>query len=114
MKLPNAELAFVEREKIAGYPLDPSHMNGAGKCRFFSGHGFRMEEWPTLAAALVAHGRRHDVARRSETPFGPRFEVQGELESPDGSRPQIRTVWQLDDGEIAPRLITAYPLSTSR
>jgi len=102
MRLPNAERAFVEREKIAGYLLDPSHMNGAGKCRFFSARGFSMMEWPVLAAALVAHGRRHTVAKRTETPFGPRFEVHGELEAPDGSRPQIRTVCQLDEGEIAP------------
>lgn len=110
MKLPNVGLAFVEREKITGYLLNPSHPYGASKCRFFAGHGFRVEEWPKLAAALVIHGRQHEVAEQTETPFGPRYEVQGELEAPDSSRPQVRTVWQLDEGEIAPRLITAYPL----
>ncbi len=30
--------------------------------------------------------------------------------APDGRRSRVRTVWQVDDGEIAPRLITAYPL----
>ena len=42
--------------------------------------------------------------------FGPRYEVEGELTTPDGRRSRVRTVWQLDDGQIAPRLITAYPL----
>ena len=45
-----------------------------------------------------------------ETGFGPRFEVEGELAAPDGRRPRIRTVWQVDAGEISPRLLTAYPL----
>jgi hypothetical protein len=36
--------------------------------------------------------------------------VEAEIEAPDGRRPRVRTVWQLDKGQIAPRLITAYPL----
>ncbi len=44
------------------------------------------------------------------TGFGPRYEVDGELNAPDGRRPRLRTVWQLDRGQIAPRLITAYPV----
>lgn len=51
-----------------------------------------------------------EVARTRETGHGPRFEVEGELRCPDGRRPRVRTVWQLDQGEVAPRLITAYPL----
>jgi hypothetical protein len=27
--------------------------------------------------------------------------------------PRVRTVWQFDEGTIAPRLITAYPLENS-
>jgi len=50
------------------------------------------------------------VSRTWETGFGPRYEVEGELAAPDGRRPRVRTIWQVDHGEIAPRLITAYPL----
>ena len=111
MKLPNADIALVEREKIAGYLLNPSHRYGESKARFFTGFGFYVEGWETMAVALREHGQRHEVARVKETPFGPRYEVEGELLAPDGRRPRIRTVWQVDDGEIAPRLITAYPLA---
>jgi hypothetical protein len=48
-----------------------------------------------------------------ETGFGPRYEVEGELSCPDDRRPRVRTVWQMDKGHIAPRLITAYPLEES-
>ena len=44
-----------------------------------------------------------------KTGFGPRFIVEGELTAADGRKTRIRTVWQFDRGEIAPRLITAYP-----
>jgi len=110
LKLPNAHLAFVEREKIAEYLLNPEHRYGASKARFFAEFGFEMPAWKTLAEALREHGRDHEVSRTRQTRWGPRFEIDGELNTPDGRRPRIRTVWQLDQGKIAPRLITAYPL----
>ena len=110
MKLPNAELAFVEREKVVEYLLNPAHPYGASKAAFFTRFGFRTDAWELLAAAFREHGRLHDVAREKATGFGPRYEVEGELRALDGRSPRVRTVWQADKGEIAPRLITAYPL----
>ncbi|OLE53085.1 MAG: hypothetical protein AUG51_14880 [Acidobacteria bacterium 13_1_20CM_3_53_8] len=109
MKLPNAHLAVVEREKITGYLLNTEHLYGASKARFFSQFGFRSTDWETMVQALREHGQHYEVSRTRETFFGPRFEVDGELNTPDGRAPRVRTVWQLDHGEVAPRLITAYP-----
>ena len=110
MKLPHADLAIVEREKIADYLLNAAHPYGASKARFFARFGFHAGTRETLAAALLAHGQQNEVARQKQTGFGPRYEVEGEIAAPDGRRPRVRTVWQVDEGEIAPRLITAYPL----
>ena len=96
MKLPNAHLALVEREKITEYLLNTEHLYGASKARFFSQFGFYPTDWEAMAQALREHGQR--------------YEVDGELNTPDGRTPRVRTVWQLDHGEVAPRLITAYPL----
>lgn len=114
MRLPNAESAVVEREKITEYLLSPEHRYGASKARFFSLFGFTLEAWDVLASALREHAQHHDVARTYETVWGPRFEINGELNAPDGRQPRIRSVWQLDEGEIAPRLITAYPLEAEQ
>lgn len=110
MKLPNAPQARVEREKITDYLLNPAHRYGASKARFFTSFGFRAEAWELLAAALREHGQQHEVRKVKETGFGPRYEVEREMAAPDGRRPCVRTVWQVDEGQIAPRLITAYPL----
>jgi hypothetical protein len=110
MKLPNPDNLLVERDKIADYLLNPAHRYGASKARFFTGLGFRVDEWERLAEALREHGRTHDVAGTRETGFGPRYVVEGILKAPDGRGPSVRTVWQMDEGAIAPRLITAYPL----
>ena len=82
----------------------------AGKARFFAHFGFRMAAWEQLAQALSEHGQTHDVTKTRETGFGPRYEVEGKLNCPNGRRPQVRSVWQLDQGAVAPRLLTAYPL----
>lgn len=110
MRLPNAHLALAEREKITEYLLNPEHLYGASKARFFSAFGFDPAAWETMAQALREHGQRYEVSKATDTAFGPRYEVDGELNTPDGPAPRVRAVWQLDHGEVAPRLITAYPL----
>ena len=110
MKLPNAERAVVEQEKIVEYLLNPAHRYGASKARFFGQFGFQPEAREVLAVALRGHGEQNEVTKVRETGFGLRYEVEGELAAPDGRRPRVRTVWQVDEGQIAPRLLTAYPL----
>ena len=113
MKLPNAEHAVVEREKITDYLLNAVHRYGASKAEFFVEFGFRLDEWKQLADALREHGQTHEVMKTKPTLFGPRYEIDGELTAPDGRIPRIRTVWQLDHGQLRPRLITAHPLEKS-
>ena len=110
MQLENAGQAYVEQEKITGYLLSSDHRYGAHKAKFFGKFGFRVDAWSLLAQALRDHGQRHAVAGMKQTDFGTRYEVDGALETPTGQQPRIRTVWQIDVGEKAPRLITAYPL----
>ena len=62
------------------------------------------------AYTLREHGRIHEVARARDTGFGPRYAVEGELNTPSGRRPHVRTVWQMDEGTVEPRLISAYSL----
>jgi hypothetical protein len=40
------------------------------------------------------------------------FQLDGDLLAPAGRAPPLRTVWQMDQGQVAPRLITANPLET--
>ncbi len=110
MRLPNADQANVEQAKIAEYLLNHSHRFGASKARFFAAFGFSAESWGALGDALRRQAREGDVARVTETGFGPRYEVDGQVLAPDGRRPRVRTVRQVDSGGVAPRLITAYPL----
>ncbi len=114
MKLPQGEHLIVEREKIVGYLLNARHRYGASKARFFGQFGFRVENWEQLAVVLREHGQRNEVTLVKQTVFGPRYEVEGTLSAPDGRTPRVRTVWQWDRGQLAPRLITTYPLEENQ
>ena len=111
--MPHSDKAVVEREKIVDYLLSSTHRYGASKARFFGEFGFRVEEWELLAEALRNHGCACEVVRKVETGFGPRYVVEGELTTPSGRRPRVRSVWQHDKGAVAPRLISAYPLEAN-
>ena len=84
--------------------------NGSSKARFFERFGFHTFEWMVFAVALVEHGQEYPVANVVETGYGRRYSVDGQIRSPDGRNPTIRTVWIIETGLEIPRLITAYPL----
>jgi hypothetical protein len=109
-KLPKAEKAFVPEAKITRYLLDLTSKHGKGKAQFFMLFGFTMSSWELLAAALKRHGMTHDVTDTRETSYGTHYVVEGELQTPDGRRPQVRSVWKLEMDDTIPSLVTAYPL----
>jgi hypothetical protein len=63
IKLPNAQRAVVEQEKIVDYLLNPAHRYGANKARFFAQFGFRPEAWEVLPVALRVHGDENEVTK---------------------------------------------------
>jgi hypothetical protein len=42
-----------------------------------------LDQWEVLAQALLEHGQKHDVINVTETGFGPRYLIDGELLSQD-------------------------------
>ena len=109
MKLPNARQARVHPEKITGYLLSENPSVGGGKPNFFVRFGFRPDNWRELADALLAVGREYDVVDILETSFGIKYVIEGQVETPDGRNPHVKTVWQIDWGKDCPRLVSAYP-----
>lgn len=107
-EIPFASRLRVDESKVVGYLL--SHSHGQGKAAFFIGFGFRPEAWEVMADALKAQARGNPVATVVDSPYGTRYSIDGELETPGGRRPRVRTVWILETGSDEPRLITAHPI----
>lgn len=110
MRLPDARKAVAERDKIVQYLLNPAHPDGMSKAKFFLALGFRPEEWQRLAEALRELGRAYPVAEKMDTAHGTKYIVIGALRTPSGQMPTVKSVWVVDRGSVAPRLVTAYPL----
>lgn len=108
MKLPFLENAVVEEHKVTTYLL--SDERSEGKAAFFAAFGFTRERWDLLRDALLEHGASHEVFLGGNNPFGVKYVVEGPLRTPDGRSPRVRSVWILETGSSAPRLVTAYPL----
>ncbi len=114
MKLPNRQQAILPEMKITGYLLSPAHPYGRHKAAFFKSFGFTTEFWEELAAALLVHAEQNEVTQADDTRFGTRYNVEGELRTPDGRDPLIRVVWFIENGDNRPRLVTAYPITGSK
>jgi hypothetical protein len=71
--------------------------------------GFTAEAWESLAAALREMARTITVTIRTESAHGEKFVLEGELRTPGGIAPRVRSVWIIDRNAEAPRLVTAYP-----
>ena len=110
MKLPNYAEAVVPERKLLNYLLDEAHPTGKHKAVFFKRFGFDTEKWETLKTALLQHAAAHEISGMLPTDEGVHYVVDGDLETPDGRNPQIRSVWAIDSGSETPRFITAYPL----
>lgn len=109
MRLPNAAEAQVDGEKITEYLLSANHPDGRSKAEFFSRFGFGLGNWQVLMVALRQHGANCPVVEVVESSYGARYVVEGEIETPDGRNPQLRSVWIMAGARTTPRLITAYP-----
>lgn len=114
MKLPGADAAEVPEAKITGYLLSAVHRDGRHKAAFFQAFGFTADAPDVLAGALRRHAAEREVAAVEESPFGTRYVVEGIMEMPDGRAPSVRSVWFIEAGEEAPRLVTAYPLERGK
>ena len=110
MKLPNSENAVAPKPKITDYLLSFTHRDGRSKAQFFTRFGFSVENWEMLANALLRHAKENDVAEIEPSPFGTRYVIDGIIQSPDGRRPAIRSIWFIESGEQIPHLVSAYPL----
>jgi hypothetical protein len=109
MKLPNANLALVEREKITEYLLKREHPDNGGKADFFTGLGFSSAEWETMEQALRRLAMGFPVTQSMESAHGKKYIVDGQVETPSGKTRGLRTVWIIDRGKTTARLVTAYP-----
>jgi len=114
MRLPNAQNAEVDGDKIVNYLLNSAHPDNGGKFQFFTQLGFSREHPEVMANALKAVAVDNEVANTTESPHGQKYVMVGPIQSPSGKTPLVQTIWILDKGSETARLVTAYPHKDER
>jgi hypothetical protein len=111
VNLRNAHLAVVERHKIVDYLLNSAHPDNGGKAQFFESLGFSIDVPELLINALRTVAQTGEVVESVESSHGEKHVVDGPISSQTESSHSrmVRTVWIIDRGLEAPRLVTAYP-----
>lgn len=108
-RLPNAERAVIDADKLQIYILSPAHPIGRFKAAFFQKLGYSAENWEAFEQHLREHILTPDVTKIEESRYGRKFIVEGPLAGPSGETVQIVSVWVILKGEDVPRFVTAYP-----
>ena len=114
MKLPNAERAVVNIEKLRDYSLNPNHPEGKHKARVFLNKlGFEAKDAERLCELILKAVLTTDAAEQQPIAYGRRFVVdfQGENYIKDVAMfAVIRTAWIIRKDEDFPRLTTCFIL----
>ena len=109
MPIPNAQSAFIPPEKLADYLLNVTHPVGGPKARWFISLGYHPDSPDRLGDDLLEIVRDSSEYVDKVTRFGVKYTVRGQLESPNGSRANVRSVWITETDMPQPRFVTAYP-----
>jgi hypothetical protein len=109
MELPNKSRAQVPLEKVTDYLLSETHAVGKSKARYFHSYGFNDGNASDLAQGLLAIAQNTAVESSERSPYGTKYILDGELETPNGVMIQVRTIWIVEHNTDIPRFVTAYP-----
>jgi hypothetical protein len=110
MKLPNAERAFVDIEKLQGYCLNPFHIRGKHKARIFSSTlGLTLDDAEKLRETLLEAAKNSEAAAGVEDQYGKRYIIDFLMTTAKGQA-EIRSTWIILKHEDFPRLTSCYIL----
>ncbi len=109
MKLPNAEAAIIDADKLRDYLLSPAHPVGRFKAAFFRSLGYSREDWTQFENDLREYHLTEDFSDILESRYGVKYVIRANLKGPSGETVELVSVWIILKEEDAPRFVTAYP-----
>ena len=115
--MPEGGRAEIDIRKFENYSMDPANENNRGKWQAWEQLGYDVTD-PGERRELAVRMRmfvRHmakfsEVEEKQQGPWGTRYRIPMEVKGPPGSDKTgtLVTVWQQQDSESPPRLITNW------
>lgn len=110
MKLPNSDKVIISKKKLQDYILSETHATGKFKAKFFRKLGFNEENIDFFEQVLLNLAEIYDVKDELKSPYGTKYVIEGEIDTPSGKVTKVVTVWIIEENQQIPRFITVYPL----
>ena len=108
MKIPNADRAIVDIEKLRDYCLSETHPRGKHKARvFISALGLTNENVKELQEALLSAVQNEEANLGENDSYGQRYSLDF-LMKHKNQEATIRSAWIVRRGEQIPRLTSCY------
>lgn len=108
MKLPNYQQAFIDRQKLSEYSLNPDHHRGKHKARLFAAILNLRSTDVELLEELIRDAISQETAQLGACDqYGQRYIVDFFC-SHNQNTAKIRTTWIIRPDEIFPRLTSCY------
>lgn len=108
MKLPKADLAIIDIEKIRDYCLNHDHPRGKHKARVFqSVLGMTDRDTEELIAIILKGIQEAECVEGEGDVYGKRYSVEIPVERNEVMA-SIQTGWIIRRGEVQPRLTTCF------
>ena len=112
MKLPNAERAVVDIEKLRDYCLNPAHPEGKHKARvFLAALGLKAEDAERLRKLIREAILIEEATEQQPTPYGRRYIVDFQVKWEEKlvvTLVTVRTAWIIRSDEDFPRLTSCF------
>ena len=109
MRLPNADVAEINPQKLHGYLLSRTHPVGRFKARFFAALGYSAERWQEFEADLRGQLLSQEATPGESTSDGQLYTIRAILKGPNGQSAAVLSVWFIAAAGGVPRFVTAYP-----
>lgn len=110
MKLPKNKNAVISSEKLTNYVLSETHATGKFKAKFFRNLGFDKTNISFFEKALYKLTQSQEVTNVETSPYGTKYIIDGEIQTPKGRAVSVRTVWIIEKYQKGPRFVTIYPI----
>ncbi len=110
MKLPNAELAFIDPNKLRNYSLNPQHDRGKHKARLFAAIlKLGKNDAEILRTLILEAIQIYDATPTTLDEYGQRYVLDFSI-TRNQNTATVRTTWIIRPAETFPRLTSCYIL----
>lgn len=109
MKMNLQTFAYIPKEKLVDYALNPDHPVGKEKAKAFkSALGYTQENSEELQKKILELFDENELVFKREGKYGKQYEQIMKITGPNGKTANVLTAWIQENESSEPRLVSVY------